>query len=200
VLGCVVGGLRGVPHFGRWLATHRSTGSRFFGEFPTGEAVSEVVMLGVGASADLGTLGAVRASQLFYVPPDTSHGGIYLVVVPEGAQVCDQPHKIRRIMVAASIGVASVAVALMVVGVLLPDRLGSALFGATWAQAQLLVVPVGVAMVMGGLATGGYAGVRSFGAIRARPRAAVLEPILPLIGIAPAGPDTPDALSSAQVL
>ncbi len=186
-LGCVLGRVSGLPHLGRWLVSHRATGSRFFGEFLTGEAVSEVVMLSVGAIAGLGTLGAVRASEIFYGPLNTIHGGIYLVVVPEGAQARDRPDKVRKIMLAASAGVASVAVGLMVVGVLLPDRIGTALFGATWHDAQPLMVPMGVAMIMGGLATGGYAGVRSLGAIReslhARLRAAVPQLIFPVAGV-----------------
>jgi O-antigen/teichoic acid export membrane protein len=191
VLGFALGRVRGVPHFGRWLVTTRAAGSRFFGEFLTGEAVSEIVMLSVGAIAGLGTLGAVRATQVFYGPLNTIHAGIYLVVVPEGAQARDQPRKIRKIMLAASAGVGTMAVALMAVGVLLPDWIGTALFGDTWAKATTLMVPMGIAMLMGGLATGGYAGVRSLGAIReslqARLRSAVPQLICPVVGVALAG-------------
>jgi O-antigen/teichoic acid export membrane protein len=188
VLGCLVGGLTGPPHLGRWLVDHRGTGVRFFGEFLTGSAVSQLVLACVGAIAGLGVLGAVRASQVFYGPLNTVHAGIYLVVVPEGAQARDRPGHLRKIMVIASLGVATVSVALMAVGLLLPDSWGTALFGATWPDAQELMLPMCVAMVVGGLATGGYAGIRSLGAVkeslRARLQAAVPQFVFPVAGVA----------------
>jgi len=188
VLGLVIGRIRHWPHPFRWLVDHRDTGGRFFGEFLTGSAVSNIVMASVGGIAGLDVLGAVRASQVFYGPLNTIHNGIYLTVVPEGAQARDHPSRLLKIMIVATAGVVTASVALMVVGLVLPDAWGSALFGSTWPDAQELMFPMGLAMLTGGLATGGYAGIRSLGAVReslrARLQAAAPQLVLPVIGVA----------------
>lgn len=187
LLGLALGRVRRWPHPLRWLVDHRGTGARFFGEFLTGSAVSNIVMASVGAIAGLDVLGAVRASQVFYGPLNTIHNGIYLTVVPEGAQARDRPARLLRIMVVATGGVTAASVALMLAGLVLPDAWGSALFGSTWPDAQQLMFPMGLAMLTGGLATGGYAGVRSLGAVReslrARLQAAAPQLVLPVIGV-----------------
>lgn len=188
LVGLAAGGVTRWPHPFRWLVDTRGTGTRFFGEFLTGSAVSQIVMASVGAIAGLNVLGAVRASQVFYGPLNTVHNGIYLTVVPEGAQARDRPSHLVRIMVLATAGVAAASVVLMAVGLALPDAWGGALFGSTWPDAQQLMFPMGLAMLTGGLATGGYAGVRSLGAVReslrARLQAAAPQLVLPVIGVA----------------
>jgi hypothetical protein len=176
----------GRPHLWRWYHTTRDMGARFFGEFVTGQAVAQIVVTGVGAISGLGVFGAVRATQVFYGPLNTLHAGIYLALVPEGAQVARSPHRLYRLMVLASAGLAAVAVAWTLVGLALPDAWGTALFGRTWADAQDLMLPMGLAMVAGSAATGGFAGVRSLGAAREslRARLQTVPPslVLPLGG------------------
>jgi O-antigen/teichoic acid export membrane protein len=176
----------GVPHPWRWLADNRAMGSRFFGEFLTGQAVGQFVLACVGALSGLGVLGAVRAAQVFYGPLNTVHAGIYLAVVPEGAQARDRPAVLRRLMLGASGVLAGVALGWMCVGLVLPDRWGAELFGATWTDAQELMLPMGLAMMAGSLATGGFAGVRSLGAARESLRAR-LQTVAPQLGLPLAG-------------
>jgi hypothetical protein len=176
----------GSPHLWRWYHTTRDMGARFFGEFVTGQAVAQIVVTGVGAISGLGVFGAVRATQIFYGPLNTLHAGIYLALVPEGAQLARSPHRLYRLMVLASAGLAAVAVVWTLVGLALPDAWGTALFGRTWADAQDLILPMGLAMVAGSAATGGFAGVRSLGAAREslRARLQTVPPslVLPLGG------------------
>jgi O-antigen/teichoic acid export membrane protein len=194
-----------VPHPGRWFSDHQRMGSRFVGEFVTGTATTQLVLVGVGAIAGLAVLGAVRATQVFFGPVNTVHQGAYLALVPEGAQAASRPERMRRLMVGASIGLATVALLWMCVGLALPDRWGTALFGSTWSESTALLVPVGLAMVAGSLITGGFAGVRSLGAasdsLRARMRTVLPQLVLPIIGAAlAAGEGYALGLAAAQLV
>jgi O-antigen/teichoic acid export membrane protein len=177
-----------VPHPFRWLRQNGDMGVRFLGEFGTGQAVGQSVLLGVGAIAGLGVLGAVRAAQTFFGPINTIHAGIFLALVPEGAQARDDPVRLRRLMIAASGLLASVAVVWTAVGLALPDSVGAQLFGASWADASELVGVMGLAMISGSVATGGLTGLRALGAARASLRArletAPPQLVLPLGGTA----------------
>jgi O-antigen/teichoic acid export membrane protein len=173
------------PHPLRWFATNRAMGSRFFGEFVTGQAVGQIVMTSVGAISGLSVLGAVRATQVFYGPLNTVHQGIYLALVPEGAQT-ERPDHLRRLMIRASSVLVLVAVVWTCIGLALPDSWGVALLGDTWAEADELMPLMGLAMIVGSAATGGFAGVRSLGdareSLRARLRTVPPGLVLPLAG------------------
>jgi hypothetical protein len=177
-----------VPHPFRWLRQNGDMGVRFLGEFAAGQAVGQSVLLGVGAIAGLGALGAVRAAQTFFGPLNTIHAGIFLALVPEGAQARDDPVRLRRLMLTASGLQATVAVAWTAVGLVLPGRAGAQLFGASWADASDLIGLMGLAMVAGGIASGGLTGLRALGvarvSLRARLEAAPPQLVLPLGGTA----------------
>jgi hypothetical protein len=194
-----------LPRPGRWFADHREMGSRFLGEFITGQAVSQLILVGLGAMAGLAELGAVRAAQVFYGPINTVHSGAYLALVPEGAQAAARPSRMRRLMALASVGLCVISLCWMLVGLALPDSWGAALFGPTWAEAGDLLVPMGLAMVAGSLVTGGFAGVRSLGAardsLRARLRSVPALLVLPLVGAAVAnGRGYAAGLGAAQLV
>jgi hypothetical protein len=205
VVGLVASGdARIVPRPGRWFADHREMGARFMGEFVTGQAVTQFVLVGLGAIAGLSVFGAVRAAQVFFGPINTVHAGAYLALVPEGAQAIAQPERLRRLMIRASVGLAAIALSWMCVGLALPDRWGAELFGPTWADATDLILPIGLTMVAGSLITGGFAGVRSLGAasdsLQARLRTVPPLLVLPLVGAAvAAGEGYAAGLGAAQL-
>jgi O-antigen/teichoic acid export membrane protein len=162
----------------RWLGEHRRMAGAFLAETATARAVGQVVVLALGAIAGLGALGAVRAAQVFYGPLNTLFSGIYLALVPDGARRRDDPAGLLRFMLVASAVVTSAAAAWTVVGVALPDGWGESLFGDTWAEAEDVMLPSGLAVVAGSAATGAFAGLRSLGAAGAslRARLASLPP------------------------
>jgi O-antigen/teichoic acid export membrane protein len=193
VLGWVIArdSVRHPPHPWRWLVRNRDMASRFLGEFATGQSVGQLVLLSVGAVAGLDVLGAVRAAQLFFGPINTVHMGIYLALVPEGAQVRNQPRRLVRLMIGASAVLAVVSIVWTVVGLALPANWGAELFGASWPEASDLIGLTGLAMVAGSLAAGGFAGLRALGAARAsfrsRLRSAPPQLLFPLAGTALGG-------------
>jgi O-antigen/teichoic acid export membrane protein len=169
-----------------WLVQERDTASRYFGEYLSAQAGQQATLAAVGGIAGLAALGAVRSAQILYGPLNTVHMGIYLAVVPDGVRTRSDPRRLRRLAVRATLLVVGAAVAWMFVAVVLPDSVGRWLFGATWAEGQDLVVPMGLAMIAGSAATGGFAGVRSLGDGRASLRARLTslpgEFLLPLLG------------------
>lgn len=191
-IGAIAGGFLGrgdlaMPHPLRWLRSNRDMGSRFLGEYVTGQAVGQVVLVGVGAIAGLSVIGAVRAAQVFYGPINTVHQGIYLALVPEGARSTGEV-QLRRLMFRATLLLAGVAGGWMWLGLLLPDSWGTTLFGETWPEAGGLLLPIGLAMIAGSAATGAFAGVRALGdareSLRARLRTVGPQLVLPLVGAA----------------
>lgn len=169
-----------------WLVGERATASRFFGEYLSAQAGQQVTLAAVGGIAGLAALGAVRSAQILYGPLNTMHMGIYLAVVPDGVRARSDPRRLRRLAVRATALVFAAAAAWTLVALALPDSLGRWLFGATWTEGQDLVVPMGLAMLAGSAATGGFAGVRSLGDGRASLRARLTclpgELLLPLLG------------------
>lgn len=77
-------------------------------------------------------------------------------------------------MIVATALVTAAAIAWTLAGVVLPDRWGEALFGDTWADAEGLILPMGLAVTAGSLATGGFAGLRSLAMPRLSLRARIL--------------------------
>ena len=192
LLGCAVSGadLR-TAHWWRWLVRSRQTGSRFFAEYVTAQASSQVPLLLLGGISGLAVLGAVRASQVFYGPLNTIHGGVYLAVVPEGLRARDDPRRLHRLIRWTSAGLVAFAAAWTVAGLWLPDDVGRALFGESWPGAADIMLPMGLAMVAGGAISGGLLGVRSLGDAQASLRSRLLsapgQVVLPLVGAVVAG-------------
>jgi hypothetical protein len=180
VVGTVLGwGLPSRPHPWRWMVQHRTTGSRFFGEYVTVNALGQFTQAALGGIAGLTALGAVRASSVFYGPLNTVHAGIYLVVVPEGVRMRDRPEKMRMLARLVSLGQAGIAAGWMLVGVVMPDGWGHQLFGATWDEAGDLLIPMGLATITGTLISGALVGVRSLADAERSLRARLVEaPIL----------------------
>lgn len=155
----------------RWLQEHREMAGAFLAEVASARTMSYVVILLLGPIAGLPAIGAVRAAQVYYGPLNTLFSGIYLVLVPDGAKQRDEPRKLVRFMALASVLVVTAATLWMLVGIFLPDSVGDAIFGDTWADAEELMFPMGLAVMAGSAATGAFAGLRSLGDARASLRA-----------------------------
>ena len=173
-------------HPWRWLATTRHDGSRYLGDFLTAQASAQAAYLVLGAVSGLATLGAVRASQVFYGPLNTVHTGVYLAVVPDGARLREDRERLHRLIVLTAAALAALAAVWMLIGLLVPDGLGTALFGDSWPGAEELMVPMGLSGIVGGVMAGGFFGIRSLGAANASLRARVLSApglfVLPIVG------------------
>jgi O-antigen/teichoic acid export membrane protein len=155
----------------RWLHEHREMAGAFLAEVASARTMSYVVILLLGPIAGLPAIGAVRAAQVYYGPLNTLFSGIYLVLVPDGAKQKDDSRRLVRFMLIASGVVTLAATVWVVIGLVLPDSIGTAVFGDTWAEAEEVLFPMGLAILAGSVATGAFAGLRSLGDARASLRA-----------------------------
>jgi MFS family permease len=173
-------------HPWRWLRESRPDGGRYLGDFLTAQASGQFAFVLLGAVGSLATLGAVRASQVFYGPLNTIHSGVYLAVVPDGARLRTEPRRLERLIVWTSVALAALALAWMAVGVALPGSVGRQLFDRTWPGADELMIPMGLSAVAGGVMAGGFFGIRSLGAADASLRSRLLSApgqlLLPVVG------------------
>lgn len=170
----------------RWFRRTGGDGGRYLADFLTAQAAAQFALVALGAISSLSTLGAVRASQVFYGPLNTVHSGVYLAVVPDGTRLRGDPSRLRRLVLLTALVLAGMAAAWMAVGVALPDGVGRYLFDQTWPGARDIMVPMGISMIAGSVMAGGFLGVRSLGAADASLRSRLLsapgQVIFPLIG------------------
>lgn len=173
----------------RWILGHRRLGGPFTAEFLVAGGVANADLWFLGAVAGLGAAGAFRAAYTLFGPINIVYLGILLTLVPEGARRAREAEAgagVRALMQRASLALAALAGAWTVALVALPSGVGRAVLGETWPRARTLLLPLGLALVGGGLATGATAGLRALGEARAALRSRLLAVpaavILPVAG------------------
>jgi hypothetical protein len=110
---------------------------------------------------------------------------VILSVLPEGARLRDHPDRLARLIRGATAVVGLATLAWTAVGLVVPDSFGRALFGATWAEADDLLLPMGLAMTAMAMITGGLVGVRSLDGTKglgARLRTIPFQLVCPIAG------------------
>ena len=173
-----------------YLVEHRELGWRFLVEFVTAQAAFYASLLACGLILGLDDYGAVRAGYLFIGPVLTLQAGIILSVLPEGVRLRDRPARLVRLALSASGVIVAATIGWTLVGVLMPESIGTALFGPTWLQTHDLLIPIGLTMSGMGLVAGGLVGVRSLDGTRGigvRLRSVPFQLVCPLAGAAAGG-------------
>jgi O-antigen/teichoic acid export membrane protein len=167
-----------------WIRGHRRLGGPFTADFLVAGGASNADLWFLGAVGGLGAAGAFRAAYTLFGPINIVYVGILLTLVPEGARrVREDAAGVRSLMQRASLGLAALAGAWTVALVALPSGAGRAVLGETWPRARGLLLPLGLAMVAGGLAMGATAGLRALGQARATLRARLFA--LPVVVVLP---------------
>lgn len=189
-LGASVATTIGRRSFGRlrawsYLVESRALGLRFLGEYVTAQAGNYLALLACGWMLGLTAYGAVRAGNFYFGPLFTLQAGVILSVLPEGARLRDHPDRLARLIRGATAVVGLATLAWTAVGLVVPDSFGRALFGATWAEADDLLLPMGLAMTAMAMITGGLVGVRSLDGTKglgARLRTIPFQLVCPIAG------------------
>lgn len=155
VVGC--GQLRAIPRVRlarSWLARHRDLTRYLVGEYVVNQGAFQGGVLVIGSALGISNLGSLRAAQTLVGPLGIISSASMTFGMPEVSRMPGLP---RRTMLVAT----SISVALFLVGVvyaallvLIPDSLGSALFGDTWAGAAMVLLPVAAASAIAGLKLG----------------------------------------------
>jgi hypothetical protein len=168
-----------------YLVRNRVLGLRFLGEYVTAQAGNYVALLACGWMLGLTAYGAVRAGNFYFGPLFTLQAGVILSVLPEGTRLRDRPDQLARLIYGATALVVVATLAWTVVGLVAPDSFGRALFGATWAEADDLLLPIGLAVAGMAVVTGGLVGVRSLDGTKglgARLRTIPFQLVCPIVG------------------
>jgi hypothetical protein len=135
----------------------------------------------VGAIAGLAAAGALRAAQVLLGPLNVLFMGTQVVAVPEAVALSRQSHhRLRGFSLGLSTALAGAALAWGVIVVVLPDRLGEAILGVSWPDAQSVAPFAALAMAGTGATAGAFVGLRALAAARRslRVRATVSPAIL----------------------
>lgn len=168
----------------RWLRDGSDLGGRFTIELLVSQGAGQLLVAGVGLVAGAADAGAMRGVQVLFGPLTVLLVGVRFAAVPEGARLAARSGDpgaavTRRSAQLSAAFVASAGLALVVLA-LLPDRVGEAVLGDTWAAAELLVVPWGIFMGWQALLEGASIGLRSLAAAVRSLRAALTGTLVTL--------------------
>jgi hypothetical protein len=166
-----------------WLREHRDIAPRFLGEMMALTGSTQLSQYGIGASAGLAAVGAIRAGQLLLNPLHILSIGIRLVALPEAVRIGrDSVQQLRRMVRVIAAVLVTTAVALGTVLVLLPSSLGNAILGLSWPAARSVFVPLTLVQAAAGAITGAAIGLRALVAAGRSLRARLLVSLLQLAG------------------
>jgi len=188
-----------------WLWRHRDISIGFLGSELTQMASSQLVLLLVGAIAGLAVLGSLRAAQLLLGPFNVISVGISLVALPEATRLLSRPPAFRRFTLLVGAGLTALGVAWSAVVLLIPDRLGSTLLGASWDGAKTVLLPTAITM-LAPLVTGGTRiALRAMGAALRTFRASLGQAIAAILlgtggAVAAAGPGAAWGLAAGAAI
>jgi O-antigen/teichoic acid export membrane protein len=156
-----------------WLHVHRDIGPRLLAEFALFNGSTQVTPLVLAVVATMVEVGGFRGAQVLLGPVGVLTFGALATAVPELARVARSGRLPLRLCDSVAAALAAVTLAAGVALHVLPDSVGTALLGDSWARASDVVLPLAVASA-GSSATIAYlAGLRAHGAARQSLRAAV---------------------------
>jgi O-antigen/teichoic acid export membrane protein len=169
---------------GDWLRSHRDLSSRYLGENLSIMAANQLRFYGLAAIAGLAAVGGLRAADLLLGPVMVLIVGMAMMAVPEAVRALRR--SVSRLQIfclrIAVVGTGSAVIWGVVILLLLPDRLGRYLLGASWESASSLVLPVTLGVVAFGIELAAWAGVRALGAAKRSLRAQSFGSALYLTG------------------
>lgn len=185
VVGMRASGFRWTSTPDRWIRSQLDLGFPYLIEFGIVAGMGQMVLLFIAPLTDLSSVGSVRGALTFFGPINIVFSGLVTVIVPEGGRLRETPRRFWTALIAASVSLALCALALLVVGLALPGRAGSLLFGDAWPGIHAVLLPIGIAQIVSGAFAGATAGVRALRAARLSLRIRVIN--IPILTILPLG-------------
>jgi O-antigen/teichoic acid export membrane protein len=132
----------------QWWAQERARAGGFVADFLVSNGMWQSAFLLLGVLMSLEELGTLRVAIVAISPLANLLAGIRSMTLAHLAGLRAWPLRARRRAIQFSLGLAGAAALYGVVLVLLPDRVGSELFGTTWADAAAVVGIVAIAEVI----------------------------------------------------
>ena len=165
-----------------WLREHDDLVGRYSAEVLVGLGASQAAIYVVGATAGLAQAGSIRAAQILLGPMHIVLQAAHLIAVPEGVAIRKRsPGKFKLAIAALSAGLAIVILAWVIALSLMPAEVGRFLLGDSWESAQVVLFPLGLALVFQGISGGGLVGLRVLADAKTSLRARVLDASIGLV-------------------
>ncbi len=163
VAGIVQSGIRPAPaRAATWLRSTWDLGRHYSGEFVARAGARQLAITAVGITGGLSALGAIRAAQVLFGPLQVLLLGANLVATPEAVRIWHRdPDALRPYAVRLSASLALVAFACGLGAMVIPDSIGVELLGASWREAQPVLVPQAALMAGIGATSGALVGLRA---------------------------------------
>jgi O-antigen/teichoic acid export membrane protein len=151
----------------RWVRDHKDLGSRYVAENLSLSGEQQLRAYGVAAIAGLQTAGSLRAAELLLGPLNVIHFGLEPVALAHAVRVGRRSAQ-RLLNVCALLGGTLVGLTILwgAVVLLLPDRVGTAILGASWPTVDELLLPMVLFTAGTGLTAGAHVGLRALAAAR----------------------------------
>ena len=162
--------LRAGPRFSALRPYWAASGSlkrRYAFEYMGGAGSLQFIHFGIAGVLGLQAIGALRAAQSLLGPFNQLLTGLSVGLMPELVRLKrEAPSR----LVPTTALISALASALVVVGtltlMLVPDSLGTRLLGATWAEAQTVLLPAGLAIAGNMVIVGPLLGLRALARAR----------------------------------
>ncbi len=149
-----------------WWREQRDLIGGTFGDYVVRSGTARITVFAVAAIAGLSATAAVRGANLVLTPLLVFFQGLAPIRIPEAVRLVHRaPHRLASWSVALSLAFTAVTLAYgIIVWLLLPDVVGRALLGATWAIAQPMLLIATIALATTSANTGAMVGLQGLGA------------------------------------
>jgi O-antigen/teichoic acid export membrane protein len=154
------------PAYARhWLRDQRDLVPAFVAEFAARNGARNLTLFVIGAVGGLAAVGSIRAAQVLFGPLNVILLSIPLLAVPEAARLLVRDEaRLGSFVERLTLGLSALAGIFGLAALLLPESVGSDLFGATWPDARTVLVPQAVFLASVGATSGQLVGLRALAA------------------------------------
>jgi O-antigen/teichoic acid export membrane protein len=147
---------------GGWqmVRDHRHLGPQFAAEFALTNGQAQVTVVGLAAISGTAATAGFRGAQVLFGPQRVLSNGLLLAVLPEGVRIRRSFSRLRFLVRALSAVNTVLVLAVGAVLLALPDSVGEAILGDTWADTRPVILPMIVFGVTGTIVSGPSMGLR----------------------------------------
>ncbi len=162
---------------------NRALAGPMLGEHLLSQGANQLGLVTLSAIVPLASLGALRAGQVLLSPTNVLQQAVPLVAMPEASRSRGRSlHAVRRTVVATASMLLAGTTLLVVVLAVVPDAVGTAVFGTSWEAGRALLAPLAVRNLAAAVALSASIGLQAIGAAGATLRIGAARGVVSLVG------------------
>ncbi len=161
-----------------WVRKHKDITGYILGQFAVTQGAAQGGVLLFGGIMGVANIGAVRAAQTLTGPLTIVSNAATTYGIPQVARHGRMPRRAMSLAGIASLAMFAVGVVYTTVLLLLPDNVGTAMFGDSWAGASSVLLAVAAGAVISGLKLGPYVFIAARGLVKRSFPLVVLQSVL----------------------